>query len=121
LFLLAMLAAGGCSGPLMAPVKGKVTCDGKPVREAQVTFAPVGTGESEREPGKPATGFTDEDGNYVLSTNKALDGALVGEHQVNIMLDDTNPAKCTRQKRITLEVKPEENVFDIELNDEAAK
>jgi hypothetical protein len=110
------LVSIGCGAPLIAPVKGKVTCDGKPVEAAALTFSPVGSSADAKEPGRPATGFSDAEGVYVLSTNEPQDGAQVGEHRVNIMLDDTNPAKCARQTRITLEVKPEGNELNIELN-----
>src|SRR5262245_32383200 len=92
----------------MAPVKGKVMFNGKPVKEAQVTFAPAGAAD-QKETGKPATGFTDENGDFELSTFKNYDGAIVGSHNVRVSLDDTNPAKCKRLKSLTLEVKPGAN------------
>jgi hypothetical protein len=57
----------GC-GQSLAPVKGRVTCNGKPVAEAQITFNPVGKDATDKEAGKPGTGFTDAEGNFVLST-----------------------------------------------------
>src|SRR5262249_58215412 len=86
--LLVPLLVPGCRGPSMAPVKGRVTCGGKPVAEATITFSPAARFEGDREPGKPATGFTDQEGNYVLSTFRPYDGALVGKHRVTISLDD---------------------------------
>src|SRR5262245_31845834 len=118
-FLVAILGCvgllSGCGGPNMATVKGKVTCNGNPVKEAQITFSPVPKDEKDREAGKPATGFTDEQGYFELSTFKPLDGALIGEHRVYVMIDDTNPAKCKREKRTTFEVKPGPNNCEIEL------
>jgi hypothetical protein len=105
----------GC-GQSMATVKGRVTCNGKPVAEAQITFNPAPKDATDREPGKPATGFTDAEGNFVLSTFHARDGALIGTHRVTVMLDETNPARCTRQKSFTQEVKPGANEVSIELN-----
>src|SRR5262245_43673197 len=99
----------------MASVKGKVMFNGKPVKEAQVTFSPTGA-EGQKETGKPATGFTDENGNFELSTFKNYDGAIVGSHSVHVVLDDTNPAKCKRIKDQTLEVKPGSNEFTIEMD-----
>lgn len=95
----------------MATVKGRVTCYGKPVKEAAITFSPAPRSQDDREPGKPATGFTDAEGNY-----RELDGALVGQHRVLVTLDDTNPARCKRSKQLALEVKPGSNTFDIELD-----
>jgi hypothetical protein len=100
----------------MAPVKGRVTCNGKPVGEAAVTFSPAPRFDGDKEPGKPATGFTEADGTYVLSTCKKLDGALIGKHRVTVVLDETNRARCAREKSTVLEVKPGPNQLDIELN-----
>ena len=72
----------------MAPVRGRVVCDGKPVNQASLIFSPVPRNEDATEAGKPATGFTDAEGKYVLSTHRALDGALVGQHRVTVTLDD---------------------------------
>src|SRR5262245_40614367 len=96
-FIVAVLLAG-CSGPRMSPVKGQGTCTGKPVAEAAITFSPMPRFEKDLEPGKPATGFTDAEGNYTLSTFKNYDGALVGKHRVTVVLDDTNPARCPHSK-----------------------
>jgi hypothetical protein len=109
------LVCSGCGGPQMSPVKGRVLFDGKPVKEAQITFSPLGA-EGQKETGKPATGFTDDEGNFVLSTFKNYDGALQGSHNVLVVLDDTNPAKCKRTKNVTLEVKPGSNEFSIEMD-----
>src|SRR5262249_11427033 len=77
---------------------------------------PVPKNEGDREAGKPGTGFTDADGNFELSTFHARDGALLGAHRVSVVLDNTNPARCAREKRLTWEVKPGTNTVDIELN-----
>jgi hypothetical protein len=114
--MLTLVAVSGCGEPLIVPVKGRVTCNGKPVEAATLTFSPLGSSPDVKEPGRPATGFTDAGGNFELSTNKEFDGALVGQHSVNIMLDDTNPARCPRQTNLTLEVKPEDNEFKFELS-----
>lgn len=107
----------GCGGPTMAPVKGRVTCNGKPVADAAVTFAPIARSDKDREPGKAATGFTDAEGYYRLSTFKNYDGALVGKHRVSVVIDDTNPARCGRLKQVEMmEVVTGENVLDIELD-----
>jgi hypothetical protein len=116
LLFVGLVLLPGCGKPTVASVKGKVTCNGKPVAQAVVTFAPVPTGEKDVEPGKAGTGFTDAEGNYVLSTYKPLDGARVGQHRVTVTLDDTNPAPCKRSKQLTLEVKPGDNEHNIELN-----
>jgi hypothetical protein len=117
-WLAVALAAGlmaGCGGPRLAPVKGRVLFNGQPVKEAAITFSPVGQAD-QLETGKPANGFTDADGTFQLSTFKKYDGALVGPHTVHVSIDDTNPAKCKRSKALTLEVKPGSNDFTIEMD-----
>jgi hypothetical protein len=90
-----LAALSGCGGPSMAPVKGRVMF---------------------KEPGKPAVGFTDENGYYELSTFKPLDGAIVGGHRVSVMIDDTNPARCKRYKELTFEVKPGANECNVDMD-----
>src|SRR5262249_23185887 len=118
--VLAALAAlplvSGCGAANMGRVKGQVTCHGKPVREAMVTFNPMPRFEGDKEPGKPATGFSDQQGAYELSTYSPYDGALIGPHRVTVVLDDTNPARCPRTVELILEVVPGDNKLDIELN-----
>src|SRR5262245_40546364 len=101
LVLAGSLVLSGCGGPEMASVKGRVTFKGKPVKDAAITFSPSAKSSEDKFPGKPAVGFTDEEGNYELSTFKPRDGALVGNHRVSVMLDDTNPTKCARYKELT--------------------
>jgi uncharacterized GH25 family protein len=113
--LIVVAMVSGCGGPQMAPVKGHVTFDGQPVKEAQITFSPMGV-DGQKETGKPGTGFTDDEGNFDISTFKNYDGALVGTHNVLVVLDDTNPAKCKRTKNVTLEVKAGSNSFSIEMD-----
>src|SRR5262245_18949006 len=114
-FLTGLLLLPGCGEGTMAPVKGRVLCDGKPVGQASVIFSPVPKSEADKEPGKPATGQTDAEGNYVLSTYKPFDGAHVGEHQVTVTLEVTNPARCKLSTKVVKEVKPGNNEVDIEL------
>jgi hypothetical protein len=80
-------------------ISGKVTLDGKPVKEARVEFA--------REGGTTAQGVTQEDGSYQLYTSQSL-GAEPGKYTVQIRLykpGDTAtqlyPMKSTQTKEIT--------------------
>ena len=71
----------GCSGgddnkKDTAPVTGVVTSNGKAVEGAMVTFYP--------DEGKLATGTTDKDGKFTLTTYEPNDGAVVGNHKVTI-------------------------------------
>jgi len=112
---LAALVACGCGGQRMAPVKGRVVFNGQPVKDAAVTFSPAGAPE-QKETGKPGTGFTDENGDFVLSTFKNFDGAIVGKHGVHVEIDATNPTKCKLTKDLTLEVKSGQNDFTIDMD-----
>src|SRR5207237_9238261 len=112
-----VVLAAGCGSSTMAPVKGRVTFKGKPVAEAYVSFSPAPRFDGDKEPGKPATGQSTTDGQFVLSTYKPYDGALIGKHRVVVFLDDTNPTKCKRNKRFEVEVKPGSNDLpDIEMD-----
>jgi hypothetical protein len=90
----ALTAAGvcfvaGCStGPEMAPVKGKVTLDGKPLAKGTIRFEAPGH--------RAATGKI-EDGEIVeMTTYKPNDGAPVGSHKVAIWATaDAAPAVVT--------------------------
>ncbi|MGE3313786.1 MAG: hypothetical protein AB7O26_01635 [Planctomycetaceae bacterium] len=77
LYTWVLLAIVGCSGaPAVAPVKGTVKLDGKPVVGALVIFEP--------EVNEPlqSTGVTDEQGQFHLRTNDGREGAVVGSHRV---------------------------------------
>lgn len=71
----------GCGGgpgdaPETVAAKGTVTVDGAPIAGLSVAFIPAS--------GKLATGLTDEQGNFTLSTNEPGDGAVVGSYSVSI-------------------------------------
>lgn len=68
----------GGSGVSTAPVKGRVTLDGAPLPGATVTFSPKSP------EGRTAAGMTNENGEFVLTTIRAGDGAVPGEYGVAI-------------------------------------
>jgi hypothetical protein len=113
--LLLSACVMGCGSAAVAPVKGRVLCNGKPVKEATVTFSPMPKSEKDLEAGKPGQGFSDAEGFFVLTTYHDLDGAQIGEHNVHVVLDDTNPAPCKKQMRTKLVVKAGQNDFDLEM------
>ncbi|MBC7816149.1 MAG: carboxypeptidase regulatory-like domain-containing protein [Planctomycetaceae bacterium] len=87
---LAALFVAGCAGegkkrPPLGKVKGTVTYKGKPVSGAAVSFI------MERAP-RGATGTTDVEGNYKLTTFDTFDGAFVGTHKVTVVKVDPNRA-----------------------------
>jgi hypothetical protein len=77
-FLLALsLGLAGCGGRGKAvKVEGVVTLDGKPFPGATVTFVPAdGNGRS-------ASGLSEEDGSFRLTTFKPDDGAVPGDYKI---------------------------------------
>jgi hypothetical protein len=60
----------------MVKVTGTVTVKGQPADQVEVTFLPKN--------GRPATGVTDNQGRFELSTLKPGDGAVPGEHRVTL-------------------------------------
>jgi hypothetical protein len=76
--VLVLLASIGCgSNAKLVPVSGTVTYKGKPVANADVTFAP-------EDGGRVATGHTDASGKFSLTTLALNDGASVGNHRVSV-------------------------------------
>jgi len=77
----------GCGGSefQLAPVKGKVTYNGKPLEFGAVIFIP--------EKGPAAIGQIQSDGTFVLQTGthggRMQRGAVVGKHKVEIRCMDT--------------------------------
>lgn len=127
------LAASGCgSGKLdVAPVKGKVTHNKKPLQFGSVVF--------QSEKGLPATGQIQPDGTYTLTTYASGDGAVVGSHKVQITCTDTQkpgftppagqelpvgksliPTKYNQADTsgLTAEVKSGPNQIDFDLKDD---
>ena len=115
--LVLVLGTLGCSGGGehgVAKAGGTVTMNGNPVPNLVVSFTPQATGSGN--PGKSATGRTDEQGTFTLSTYDMGDGAIVGKHQVTVSLDGpvaTPPGRL--QDNDVVEVKPGSNNFELKL------
>jgi hypothetical protein len=82
--LLLVMMLQGCrrapQGPLVHPVKGRVTLDGEPVAGVGVAFSPLVSGQ-----GAVAYGTTLADGSYKLSSTlggKRNAGAVAGDYAV---------------------------------------
>ncbi len=112
-----LLGLAGCgSSVTVAPVSGKVLCQGKPIKDASIVFSPIGK-EGEKEPGKAAGGSVDGNGDFFLGTYTANDGAILGMHRVVISYNNPYEAHvCTPANDLVLEVKTGNNVFTIELD-----
>ncbi|MFL5241017.1 MAG: hypothetical protein ACJ8FY_02830 [Gemmataceae bacterium] len=90
LFLVAIWTTVGCGKGNLTKVEGIVTLDGKPMPGATVSFVPVS------KDGKPAFGRTDNDGTFRLTTFRTDDGAMPGEYQVVVVLDEGNEKMAGR-------------------------
>lgn len=123
-------AIAGCSNqPEVAPVRGLVTMDGKPLPGGRVMFQPIATGD-DKNVGKVAMGQIQPDGSFVLTTYKNGDGAVVGPHHPVVMEnrheEATNSDRPTKEGPrigvVTLDelvfdvVAGKENVFTIEMD-----
>lgn len=73
---LAILAAG-CGQTSTLQVTGTVTYNGQPADKAEVHFTPA--------EGRPASGVTDAQGRFQLSTFSPDDGAMPGDHKVTVV------------------------------------
>jgi hypothetical protein len=115
LILTACIAGCGKSGPELAPVSGRLTVDGQPMENVDVTFQP--------DEMRPASyGRTDADGRYELGYKRGVQGALLGQHTVRIRSLVANAphiaAQFNSQSELRREVKAGENEFDFDVTTE---
>jgi hypothetical protein len=119
--LVAAVAMPGCGSgeaklPDLIPVKGKVTYKGQPLSQGIVRFEPDGYG-------RMASGKLQPDGSYVLTTQKADDGVVAGNHKVYItnvdkkLQNDRAFKKYTQANgsKLTAEVDPGNTEFNFDL------
>ncbi|WP_437201134.1 hypothetical protein [Planctomicrobium sp. SH664] len=98
----------------VAPVVGKVLCEGKPVSEGMVQFSPVAS--TGNRPGKTAAAMINSDGTFVLSTYGPADGAVIGTCDVMVgSADPLKPWSKELSRPIRFEVKPGRNEVLIEV------
>jgi hypothetical protein len=111
------VSLGGCnkSNQNLAPVSGRVTLDGQPQASTKVHFQPDGEKS-------PSMGRTDNDGRYVLSYNRGVEGGMIGWNTVRIETatavtrgPQLIPARYNDKSELRREVKPGKNTFDFEL------
>ncbi len=81
LFAITPLLGCGDQQTKTIRVRGVITLDDKPVKQAAVLFSPQAGG-------RPATGITNEMGEFDLQTFGPSDGALPGTHIVTITLSE---------------------------------
>jgi hypothetical protein len=125
----AAIGITGCGGAhefKVAPVSGKVDCNGAPLKDGLVVFIPIPKGEvKSKESGRSASGVIQPDGSYQLTTYNSADGAIIGSHNVQVFapapIDDDAP--LTDANRFACGNAPLEktvvdgnNVIDLELS-----
>lgn len=91
------IGGGQSESPRMARVGGTVTFNGDPVAGARVTFT--------SEKGRAATGVTDKQGRFTMTTFEKNDGALPGRYRVTISAQAASTTKKADDDRATLPVK----------------
>ncbi|TMJ82050.1 MAG: carboxypeptidase regulatory-like domain-containing protein [Alphaproteobacteria bacterium] len=75
--LIVALTLAGCGAQRTTPVAGVVLLDGRPLAGASIQFVSQGKGHD-------ATGATDKNGEFVMSTFQPRDGMLPGTYKVVI-------------------------------------
>jgi hypothetical protein len=86
-----MFAGTGCGKDRPIKVSGVVTLDGKPLPGAIVRFVPESGG------GREATGTTDSEGSFQLSTYRTNDGALRGSYKITVEVQQGGPQQDPSQ------------------------
>jgi hypothetical protein len=82
------VALTGCSQESgLAPVNGKVTFDGEPLKEMMITFTPTGQTE-----GNGAMGYVGNDGTFSLIDMRGEPGAYAGQYRISFYPADKLPA-----------------------------
>lgn len=120
--IVLVLTGVGCTArsagqPELAPVSGRVTLDGQPLRGVSVVFESAG--------GVLSFGNTDADGRYTVAYIRSARGAGLGNNVVRISEPALGPSSPLRKSRIpsiyntastlTAHVAKGSNVFDFAL------
>jgi len=118
----------GCGPNDIAQVTGKVTLDGEPLGGVEIRFTPT---EGEKKTSSRAV--TEADGTYTLKYTAEVEGALIGNHLVQVVNSIDNkeegkeldkeaeafrnklPEKYYKNSDLSAEVKKGENVFNFDL------
>lgn len=84
---LTLALIGGCSDgrPSRVPIAGQVLIDGKPLPHGMIRFIPADH--------RASRGTIDAQGHFVLSCFADKDGAVAGQHKVEVVASEFVPAK----------------------------
>ena len=105
------LLAVGCARsdvPETAVVEGTVSMNGKPLPNIGVVFFPTGSGPM-------ASGNTDQEGRFELTTVKPKDGAVVGKHRVAFGAAEESQSEYARKSLPTRYESPETSQITAEV------
>lgn len=120
LLAASVLGCGSTGTAPTAPASGTLLFNGQPAQAARVIFTPKS--------GRPASGNTDDQGRFVLTTFESEDGAVPGEHTVTVSDLERNWNQDPSRSRfptpyerpdttpLVVEIKPEdENSFTFDM------
>lgn len=114
LLALGVVAGCGSTNKPLARVTGTVSHRGQGIPGAAVMFAPLASESAV--PGKPAIGITDAEGKFRLTTYAPGDGAVIGQHRVQIASENPDePLAGEFVGPAEVEVTRGDNVFDFQL------
>lgn len=110
------------ANPNVAPVRGRVTLNGKPLPKAEVKFESLSS--------RASHGMTDADGRYEMAYDQFTKGAFLGSHRIRITMhfmpmDSVRPKplpeRYNKKTELKVQVRPGDNVFNFDLTDESAE
>ncbi|QDT46625.1 hypothetical protein Pan258_06440 [Symmachiella dynata] len=121
---IAMILVSGCGSsdqPELGQVDGTITMDNAPLAGVEVLFGPEGA--------RSSAGYTDQEGHYTLYYLAGVEGAVLGEHRVEVRtpIEDESdpeteasfvekiPPKYNSQSELTAVVEAGDNTFDFNL------
>lgn len=103
-----LLSGCGSNAYQLAPVRGRVTCQGKPATGGVVIFQPIDapgqTGRPAGHSGSASSGTVGADGTFTLKSmdGKSGDGALIGLHRILFQPPPTKRPPITADDRSVL-------------------
>ncbi len=106
LALTTFLACGCGQDPhRTAPVSGTVTLNDKPLVDASVEFFPIS--KPGMSPGATSRGATNTQGQFTLTTTEGKPGAIVGQHQVQVLTAKATAVPGTERVELSPERVPQ--------------
>jgi hypothetical protein len=94
---LAAFSASGCGsrGPVLIPIRGEVSVDGKPAKDGMVYYLPASP-----DAGRQASGRIQPDGTFALSTFHKADGVIPAEYVITVTAFDAPASGSSSREEI---------------------